>query len=125
MLLIRLLQHSLPRGLLERRHRKIRPRHRRILRQIHNPRLIRSLRRSPHQLPLLDLQPELNRLNLLRILKPRRRLLQHRTRRHQQLQSQRHLQPRLHLPKNRRQKPILKFKEDGDGRVVGVNVPSG
>jgi hypothetical protein len=122
MLLIRLLQHSLPRGLRERRHRKIRPRHRRILRQIHNPLLIRSLRRSPHQLPLLDLQPELNLLKLLRILKPRRRLL-HRTRRLQQLQSQCHLQPRLHLPKNRRQKPILKFKEDGDGRVVGVNVP--
>lgn len=119
MLLTRPLQQSPQRGLPKLRNRQARPLRRRILRQINNPLLIRSLGRSPHQPPPLNLQPQ---LNLLRILKPRRRLLHrqlrrsplHRNRRLRQLQSQRHIQLRLHLPKNRHQNSILKIKGDGE-----------
>ena len=111
MFLTRPLPQSPQRGLPKRRNRQARPLHRRILRQIHDQLLIRSLRRNQRQLPLLDLQPQ---LNLLRILKPRRRLLHrqlrrsplHRNRRLQQS----HIQLRLHLPKNRRQNTLLKIK---------------
>ena len=115
MFLTRPLPQSPQRGLPKRRNRQARPLHRRILRQIHDQLLIRSLRRNQRQLPLLDLQPQ---LNLLRILKARRRLLHrqlrrsplHRNRRLQQLQSQSHIQLRLHRPKNRRQNTLLKIK---------------
>ena len=113
MFLVRPLQQSLQRGLLKRRNLEIRPQRRRIRRQINRQLLIRSLRRSRRQ-PLPDLRALLDPRSLLRTQKSRGKLLHRNLLRRNLLQSQ----LRLHIPKSRHQKNILKTRTGRRWRAV-------